>query len=413
MAWLYDLQTHGIKLGLQGIRALLDILEHPESGPAIVLVGGTNGKGSVAAMLDAVIARHGLRAGLYSSPHLVRPNERIRIEGVDLPDPALDRCLARVKAACERGLREGRLEAHPSFFEVMTAAALLAFHDAAVRIAVLEVGLGGRLDATNATEPIVSTVVTVDLDHVAILGGTLREIALEKGAIARRGRPLVSGATQPEAIEALRACCASTGAEFRDARAHPLPTNLHLALDGVHQRHNARVALATLEALAEAIGLALDAERVREGLATARWPGRLQRVRGEPDLLLDGAHNPAGASALARHLASHAQAKPVLLFATMADKDARAILAPLAPHVAAVVTTRPEVGRAADPDDLARTARALGLEAECHPRAPEALARARALAGPQGLVLVAGSLYLVGAVLTSLEGDAAPGPVAM
>src|SRR5262245_50230256 len=220
VAWLYGLQSHGIKLGLSGIRALLALLEHPEAELRIVLVGGTNGKGSVAAMLDAMLDAHGRRSGLYTSPHLVRPEERIRIGGADIPSPTFDDILGRVREAA------GRLDPHPSFFEVMTAAALLAFREAKVDEAVLEVGLGGRLDATNATEPRVSAVVTVDLDHVAVLGDTLAAIASEKAAIARPGCPLVSGVTQDEAIDVLRSHCAAIGAGFRDARSAPLPEPL-------------------------------------------------------------------------------------------------------------------------------------------------------------------------------------------
>ena len=164
VVWLYGLQSHGVKLGLDGIRSLLALLDHPESAYPSVLVGGTNGKGSVSAMLDAMLGASGRRTGLYTSPHLVRPNERIRIAGQDIATPELHRVLEVVRASCEVGLAEGSLAAHPSFFEVMTAAALCAFRDAGVDVAVLEVGLGGRLDATNATEPLVSAIVTVNLD---------------------------------------------------------------------------------------------------------------------------------------------------------------------------------------------------------------------------------------------------------
>jgi len=413
VAWLYGLQSHGVKLGLDGIRALLELLDHPEVGIPVILVGGTNGKGSVAAMLDALLRAHRRRTGLYTSPHLVRPNERIRIDGDDVSTPELERLLATVRDACECGLSQGRLRAHPSFFEVITAAALLAFRDARVDAAVLEVGLGGRLDATNATEPSVSAIVTVDFDHVAILGPTIRAIALEKLGIARAGCPLVSGVNQPEAIDAMAARCASIGADFIDARDASLPPGLRLPLDGEHQRSNARVALAAFTAFANSIDLRPDANSVRDGFAATRWPGRLQLVPGAPPTLLDGAHNASGAEALAAHLAARGAPKPVLVFGAMEDKDALGLLRPLAPYVASVVTTRAPVLRAADPAALAVQARSFGLEAGSHPDPAEALARARALAGPAGLVLVAGSLYLVGATLAAIEGGGAPGPVSM
>jgi len=413
VSWLYALQSHGVKLGLDGIRSLLALLDHPERAYPAVLVGGTNGKGSVAAMLDAMLGASRRSSGLYTSPHLVRPNERIRIDGVDLSAAALDRALVVVREACERGLSEGRLEAHPSFFEVTTAAALWAFAEAKVDSAVLEVGLGGRLDATNATEPLVSAIVTVNLDHVGTLGATLAAIATEKAGIARAGRPLISGVAQPEAVAVLQERCDAVGARFVDARATPLPSGVRLSLDGTHQRGNARVAVAAFEAFAEAIGIPVDPRAVRRGLETARWPGRLQLVPGAPSILLDGAHNAAGAEALAGHLALRGGPKPVLLFAAMADKDVPGILAPLAPYIASIVATHAGVPRAAECRDLASAARALGLPAGSEAEPSRALERARTLAGPGGVVLVAGSLYLVGAVLSVLEGGSPPGPVSM
>jgi len=413
VAWLYGLQSHGVKLGLDGIRVLLALLDHPERSYPSVLVGGTNGKGSVSAMLDAMLAASGRRTGLYTSPHLVRPNERIRIAGEDVATPELHRVLEIVRAGCARGLAEGSFEAHPSFFEVMTAAALCAFRDAGVDAAVLEVGLGGRLDATNATEPLVSAIVTVSLDHVGTLGTTLEAIALEKMGIARPGRPLVSGVAEAEAVAVLRARCDALAATFVDARSTQLPSGVRLTLDGAHQRDNARVAVAAFEAFARAIATPANPRLIRKGLETARWRGRLQFVPGAPSILLDGAHNVAGAEALAAHLALRGGPKPVLLFGAMADKDIAGILAPLAPHVASVVATKPGVLRAADSRDVATAASALGLPTGAETEPVRALEKARSLAGPGGLVLVAGSLYLVGAVVAVLEGGAPPGPVSM
>jgi len=413
IAWLYGLQSHGVKLGLDGIRALLTLLDHPEHAYPSTLVGGTNGKGSVSAMLDAMLAASGRRTGLYTSPHLVRPNERIRISGEDVSDSEFHRVLGVVRAACERGLAGGQLGAHPSFFEVMTAAALCAFRDAGVDAAVLEVGLGGRLDATNATEPLVSAIVTVSLDHLETLGTTLEAIALEKAGIVRAGRPLVSGVVRRDVVAVLRARCDALGATWIDARETQLPSGVRLSLDGTHQRDNARVAVATFQAFVRELGHAPDPRAMRQGLETARWPGRLQLISGAPSILLDGAHNVAGAEALAAHLALRGGPKPVLLFAAMADKDLAGILLPLVPHVASVVATQPGVTRAADSKDVAAAAREHGLPAGAEPNPARALEKARALAGPGGLVLVAGSLYLVGAVMAVLEGGAPPGLVSM
>ena len=255
--------------------------------------------------------------------------------------------------------------------------------------------------------------MTIGLDHVGTLGTTLSAIAGEKAGIVRAGTPLVSGVVQPEALRVLRQRCDEAGAVFVDARATSLPSGVRLVLDGTHQRGNARVAVAAFDAFARAIGHPVDLRAIRHGLETARWPGRLQLVSGSPSILLDGAHNADAAEALAAHLALRGGPKPVLLFAAMADKDAAGILAPLSPHIASVVTTKPDVLRAADIRDLAATARTLGLPAGAEPDPARALEMARALAGPGGLVLVAGSLYLVGAVAAALEGGAAPGPVSM
>jgi dihydrofolate synthase/folylpolyglutamate synthase len=378
-----------------------------------MLVGGTNGKGSVAAMVDAMLLASGLRSGLYTSPHLMRPNERIRIDGVDIATPALHRALVTARAACERGLAEGALSAHPSFFEVMTAAALWAFRERGVDAAVLEVGLGGRLDATNATEPLVSALVTIDLDHVGTLGTTIAAIAAEKAGIIRKGRACVCGVTQADAVAVIRSRCEALGAAFVDARDTPLPPGVRLNLEGAHQIHNARVAGRTFQEFAHAFGLPHDFGVMKRGLESTRWPGRLQLVAGTPPILLDGAHNAAGAEALAAYLRVRGGPKPVLVFAAMADKDIAGILAPLASHVSSVVATAPDVLRAARAAELAIAARELGLSARSEAGPAEALRTARELAGPEGLVLVAGSLYLIGEIQALLEGKPSPGPVSM
>jgi dihydrofolate synthase/folylpolyglutamate synthase len=431
--WLYGLQRLGVKLGLEGIGELLRRLGRPDRAYPCVLVGGTNGKGSVSAMLDAILAAHGLSTGLYTSPHLVRPNERIRVGSADVSDGELAALLREVRAHCEAGLADGSLVAHPSFFEVMTAAALQEFRAAKIDAGVIEVGLGGRLDATNAIDPAVSVVVTVDLDHTAQLGGTLGAIAAEKAAIARPGRPLVIGVEAGEAFDVLRDRAAAIGAMLVDARrvAHledeghgrfaiaterARHTRLTLALEGAHQRENARVAVVAAECAADILGLPLNEQAVRRGLEQTRWPGRLQWLAGTPPLLLDGAHNAAGALALARWLDARAGRKPVLVFAAMRDKDLHGILRPLASRAEAVVCTRVNVDRAATPESLASAAALWNPRSMAAPDVASALAQARASArecGPHGYVLVAGSLYLVGEVLALAEGTSAPGPVAM
>jgi len=419
-----------MKLGLDPVRGLLAELGRPDAAFPSVLIGGTNGKGSVAAALDAIFSAGGLLTGLYTSPHLVRVEERIRVHGRDIDAAAFDRQLGVVRAAIDAALAAGRLPAHPSFFEVMTAAALLSFRDAGVELAILEVGLGGRLDATNAVDPIVSAVVSVDFDHMDRLGHTIAEIAAEKAGIVRARRPFVSGTERPEALAVLRAAAERAGARFVDARAasrlercadgsfaiateRASYARLRTGLAGEHQVENARCAVVVAEAVAEELGRPLAMDAVREGLARVRWAGRLQWVEGDPPVLLDGAHNPAGAAVLAEYLRDRGGLAPVLVFGASEGKDLAAILSPLRGVVAEVVVTRSSVERSASADKVAAVARALFPSVEIAGTPGAALDRARNLARGSTFVLVAGSLYLVGEVLKAREDPDGPGPISL
>jgi dihydrofolate synthase/folylpolyglutamate synthase len=429
--WLYGLQHFGIKLGLHNISKLLDILERPDRDMAILHVAGTNGKGSVAAMLDAILRADGLSTGLFTSPHLIRPSERIRIDGADLSEAAFDAAVLRLRDVLETCVGDRRLEAHPSFFEVVTATALTEFRAAGVDVGVLEVGLGGRLDATNAADTDVSIVVSVDLDHTKTLGDTIEKIAFEKAGIVRPGVPVVSGVERAAARDVVRAVARERGAPWIDAREvasiEPGPdrsftvvteraryADLRCALSGRHQWDNARVAIVALEAARETLGRTIPPDAVARGLAATRWPGRLQWVEGRPRMLFDGAHNPAGIAALADYLAEHPiEPRPVLLYGTTREKDLDRVLAPLLPHVGVAVVSRAGIDRAMDPDTIGSWLRERGREVTVTLDAAAGLAEAREAAGSDGVVLITGSLYLVGDVLTSLEVDDAPGPVAM
>ncbi len=434
LRWLYGLQHFGIKLGLDGIRALLQALGHPERAYPSVIVAGTNGKGSVAAMLHAMLAAGGVETGLYTSPHLVRPNERIRLGTHDIDDDALDALLDRLRVRIETALATGEIAVHPSFFEVTTAAALEAFRQRGMRAAILEVGLGGRLDATNAVDAELAVVVSVDLDHLKILGPTLERIAAEKAGVIRPGRSVVSGVSRQAAIDVLERTCRERGATLVDARAtvelvgettdgftlrtpRQLYPRLRNALPGRHQIDNARVALAAFERFAALAGIEPEPATVRRGLAEVRWPGRLQWVRAKasrPDLLLDGAHNPAAMHVLACYLRSLDRPAPIAVLGAMQDKQLDRMFEPLAPLVAGAVATCPAVDRAAGPEEIASHARRQGIpRVEVVPQPAQALEAACRRAAPGGFVLVAGSLYLVGGILGLLEARPAPGPVAL
>jgi len=431
--WLYGLRHKGIKLGLDNIRGLLRLLDHPERHYRIAHVAGTNGKGSVAAMLDAMLEACGVRSGLFTSPHLVRPNERIRIGGRDIDSAELDTRLDAMRRLIETALGAGKLEVHPSFFEVMTASALETFRQNGLGAAVLEVGLGGRLDATNAVDPDVCVVVNVDLDHTKTLGGTLERIAGEKAGIIKPGKPLVSGAVQQRVVDLLRDTCRRRGAEWIDARlaarlvrddstsfalrtARAEYDDLRLPLPGRHQIDNARVALVAFERLMDALERPCEPEAVRRGLGAVRWAGRIHSIPGGPDeadLLLDAAHNPAGLRSLVAYLRTSGPERPVLLFGATSGKPLEALLGPLANFSDTVVFTTPPVDRGIEPAELRRVGMPLFARVETEPDAADALRRARELAGSDGTVLVAGSLYLIGEILGLLEGRDVPGPVAL
>jgi dihydrofolate synthase/folylpolyglutamate synthase len=400
----------GVKFGLETIRALVERLGHPEAAYPSLLVAGTNGKGSVVAYADAALRASGLRVGRYTSPHLVRVNERIAIGGRDIGDTALDRAVERVRVAAQELLRAGAITAHPTYFEAVTAAAFEHFREQRVDVAVLEVGMGGRLDATNVVDPVASAIVSVDLDHETYLGRTRAAIAREKAGVLRAGRATVLGPLAPEAREAIGGIARDLDARLVDARAGTVvrrgaeglevrtPHGLYRGLrplPGAHQVDNALVALRLLEE-ARAAGLACDLERAADAIGTARWPGRLARIAGRPAILLDGAHNPAAARALADHLRGIGPF--VLVFGAMRDKDVRGmaeVLFPLARHI---VLTRPRVDRAARPAEIAEAAGQLARRARRFDSPRRALAWARRQAENDSTVVVAGSLFLVGAL---------------
>ena len=416
-AYLSSRVRFGIKFGLETMRALCEELHHPERTFASLLVAGTNGKGSVVAYADAVLRASGLAVGRYTSPHLVRVNERIAVGGRDVGPAAFEAAVERVRRAAARLVRARTIPAHPTYFEVLTAAALDHFRRSRVDVAVLEVGMGGRLDATNVAEPLAGAIVSVEKDHEAYLGSTLAAIAHEKAGVLRAGRVTVLGPLPPEARAAVEREAAGGGARLVSARdgvaVKETSDGLEIrtprfayhgvrTLPGAHQRDNALVALRLLEE-ARAAGVAVNLGAAAAALAATRWPGRLERVvlEGAPPLLLDGAHNPAAARALAAYLRD---APPfVLVFGVMADKDVEVMTRILFPLAQAVVLTRAPTDRAAAPEDIARRAGEAGRRAKMEGNPRRALALARRLAPAGGQVVVAGSLYLVGEVTRILR----------
>jgi dihydrofolate synthase/folylpolyglutamate synthase len=388
--YLAGLQPLAIRFGLERVERALAALGHPERRYPVLHVGGTNGKGSTCAMAAAALAEAGHAVGLYTSPHLVRFNERIQVRGVPVDDAALARAVDDVRAACpwhERGDEADRL----TYFEFATLAGLVHFARAGIDVAVVEVGLGGRFDATTAVSPKVTAVARIGLDHTQLLGDTVEQIAFEKAGIFKPGIPAVVHAHQPPgALETLRAEAARRGAPLVVAAAG---WDGPVALRGAHQRGNAALAAAALRQLARA-GVPVGEEAIARGIATARWPGRLEEVGG---VLLDGAHNPDGAAALAAALTALHPARPVeLVFGVLADKDHLAMLRALVPAARRLHLVAPATPRARPAADVHREALALGADADLHGDLADALACARRAAADGALVCVAGSLYLVG-----------------
>ncbi|HET7826886.1 MAG TPA: cyanophycin synthetase [Anaeromyxobacter sp.] len=387
-----------MRFGLERVERALDALGHPERGYAVLHVAGTNGKGSACAMAAAALSAAGHRVGLYTSPHLVSFSERIQVDGAPIDDASLAGVIDDVRRACpwhEAGGEADRL----TYFEFATLAGLLHFARRDVDVAVVEVGLGGRFDATNVVVPRVTAIARIGLDHTQLLGDTVEQIAFEKGGIFKPGVPAVAHAHQPPgALETLRAEALRKGAPFSVA---PASYEGPVALAGPHQRGNAALAAAALRALARA-GVAVSDEAIARGIATARWPGRLEELGG---VLLDGAHNPDGAAALATALRALHPGRPVeLVFGVLSDKDHAGMIAALAGAVRSFHTVAPATPRARAAEEVRALAAARGAAADVHGSLAEALACARRAAADGALVCVAGSLYLVGEARSLLVG---------
>jgi dihydrofolate synthase/folylpolyglutamate synthase len=406
LPWLFSLEQFGIKFGLDSISTIVARLGHPERAFRSVHIAGTNGKGSVTAMVDAALRAAGHRSARYTSPHLVDLAERFVIDGHPVREPELVSAVAEVREAIE-GLRaEGALEVQPTFFEVTTAVAFVLFRRAGVNIAVLEVGLGGRLDATNVVAPpdlLVTAITSIAFDHQLYLGESLREIALEKAGIIKAGVPVVIGPLEPEAATVIEEVAATRGAPLIRATAADC-AGMTIGLAGIHQRTNAAVSVRVLESL-DAVGVAVSHQAIAAGLGDPQWPGRLDRrhFADGRELLLDAAHNPAGAASLASYLSGEGGDPRPLVFAAMRDKDVAGMFAALLPAVASLIVTRASNARSADPDALARQARTIApaLPIAIVPDLGAALDTAWR-ASPR--IIVAGSIFLLGDALKIVDG---------
>ena len=436
-------QTPSHKFDLAHMRVLLAVLEHPERRFPGMLIAGTNGKGSTAATLASILQASGVRTGLYTSPHLVRINERIRINGEDIRDDEFALLHDMVDRTAERLVGERELPWHPSFFEMLTAIAFEYFARRKVEIAVLEVGMGGRLDATNVIEPLVSVITDISLDHEKFLGNTVGQIAREKAGIIRPGGVVVTLPQQPQANDVIGNTILDLGARgvsavpyvppvspaspgyltvsARDAKndtgggnrpvyRYPLQVMgkqilVETPLVGRHQLRNVALAIATAEELSKQ-GFSITPDSIERGIRETRWHGRFQVIPStplSPEYVLDVAHNPAGAWALRSTLSScYEDRSLIFIFGAMRDKaigEMAEILFPLAERVIATCADNP---RSAAPDEIRQAAARTATEIEDAPNVASALSQAAELVGVKGVVVVTGSIYIVGEAMRLL-----------
>ena len=407
--FLFSLERLGMKFGLANIATLCAALGHPQAAFPSIIVAGTNGKGSVTAMVDTALRAAGHRSARYTSPHLVRIEERFVIDGREVTPQALEAAALLVQRAAEALVAAGQLEALPTFFECTTAVAFVLFRGAKVDLAVLEVGLGGRLDATNIVSPIAAAIVSIDVDHEAQLGSSMASIAAEKAGVIKPGIPVICGPLPHEALTVVERVCAERGARLirtdTDGRLSARVGAMPLSLPGDHQRANAAVALALLETIDAdtTLDLHVTADAMRAGLTTASWPGRLERFEAYGcSVVLDAAHNPAGARALAAYLRRTESRGVTLVFGAMQDKAIAPMLSALAPAVTSLICVTAPNPRATPAAELARLADGLGLRAE---PIEDPIAAVRHACAAGRTVVVAGSIFLIGPVREWLAHD--------
>jgi dihydrofolate synthase/folylpolyglutamate synthase len=407
---LRSLELFGMRFGLERMRRMMTALGSPERAFGTVQVLGTNGKSSTTRMTAAILQRHGLRTGAYTSPHLIAWRERVLVDERELAPAEFSAAVARADHAARQVNRTLADDDHVTQFELLTAAALWEMARREVDVGVVEAGLGGRYDATSVVEPEVTVLTNVGLEHTRWLGPTIADIAEEKLAVVQPGATLVLGGDlAPEALAVAERVAGEREAEI--VRPLPLPAGLRLRSPGAFQRRNLALARAAAAAHLRRSGRELDERAVADAAGALVVPGRLQALPGEPRTVLDGAHNPDAAAALVESLREVFDAPPALVLGVLEDKDAAGILRVLLPACRRAWFTAPPGPRALPPAALLSQARRLGFDGECEPRPERALEEARRWAGEHGAgVLATGSVYLVGELMAAGGGEAAAGP---
>lgn len=426
---LYGLRRFGMRPGLEVMRGLLEALGDPQERFRAIHVTGSKGKGSVAAMSAAILEAHGLKTGLFTSPHLQSYRERVRVGGRPVSRAAVVEGVERVQREAARLQRRGGLPRAPTFFEVTTALAFERFAQEGVQHAVVEVGIGGRLDSTNVLDSRATVVTTVELEHTEVLGPTLADIAREKAGIFRPGVPALVGETKAEPLEAIDRAAGAVGVpvwhlerevevedrkldergqEFSVATPHRRFDGLRVPLFGGFQARNAALAVAAVERYLDAVGEPFDPDAVRRGLAAVEWRGRLERVGRRPEVFLDVAHTPESARAVAQALAEifplSDPDENAILFGCLSDKRHEELLEALEPLARTIVLVPVRSVRSAAVDALRRSASGRFPRIVVAPGVRAGLPVAKAATGPGGFLLVTGSDYLVGEALNCIEG---------
>jgi dihydrofolate synthase/folylpolyglutamate synthase len=415
--YLEQIQNLGIKFGLDNVREILRSFQNPHRRYPAVLVAGSNGKGSVCAFLARILSLHGFRAGLFTSPHLVDVEERIRIGEDLISRQTFCRLLATLKKRIEELISAKILLNPPTYFEHLCCLAFLHFAEERVDFAVLEVGMGGRFDATNVVDPEVSVITTISAEHQRFLGDSLSQIAFEKAGIIKPGIPVVCGARGIEAYTTIKNRAEELGAPFYtvfdrkndfserktgtgyvfDFRMNKEVYTYRPSLPGEHQGRNAAIAIVVSHVLSQG-WRKLEKEKILLGIESTRWEGRLESIPGEPLVLLDGAHNEEGAVILREYIKNHVSAPLVLVFAAMQDKKIERIADILFPLADKVLLTRFPYFRACPPEEIREKVPAYEKKILCEPDARKAFRVAKELARPDGVILVAGSLFLIGEI---------------
>lgn len=423
LAYIHGTLKFGSKLGLQNITELLNRLGNPHKAFPSVHIAGTNGKGSVTAMTANILHKAGYKVGMFISPYLERFTERIQVDFEEIPQETLARLTGQVKEKVSEMVADGFN--HPTEFEIVTALGFLYFAECRIDIAVVEVGLGGRLDATNVLHPLVSVITSISYDHMYILGNTLREIAYEKGGIIKPGVPVVSYPQEEEAARVIEDLSRERNSPYYSVKPEQIHEkystfgeqcfdfdcegktleNIRIHLPGKHQLLNAACALTSIMVLKEQ-GFAIDDGAIYAGMEATRWPGRLELVRENPMVILDGAHNPSGAQALADAVRLYFPGKHIhLILGVFKDKDVDSVAKILCSVASEITVTMSDSPRATEIAELERIVRQYHSVVDVKPSLKEAIPYAMKRLAEKDILIISGSLYLIGEARTILMHD--------